>query len=163
VTAAKTKTLRQKIAAASAKMDNPVKRSANPHYGSKFANLRDTMDIVEPVLDELGLAHIVYFNGTTITYEVFDPDTGEVFASALDLKDILAGLDKNPWQSIGQAFTYLRRYLMQAFWGMIPLDDDAQSAPSRTTVKRKDSPLKEFATPVNFHGEEMPNGGGGSL
>lgn len=134
---AKPKSLLHKIAAASAEMDNPKKRSNNPHYSSKFANLRDTMDIIEPVLEAHKLGHVFYFDGTALTYQVFDLESDGLIVSRLDIALLMENLDKNPWQGIGQAFTYLRRYLSQAFWGMIPEDDDGESAPSRAPAAQR--------------------------
>lgn len=155
----KPKTLFQKIAAASAEMDNPKKRATNPHFKSKFASLADTMDVIEPVLEQHGLAHMFFFDGTALTYQVFSPDTDEVIQSKLDLKDILQGLDGNVWQAIGQAFTYLRRYLAQAFWGLVPEDTDAQGAPSRPAAQRK-AQQNVSLSPSPTQSLEHSNGGG---
>jgi hypothetical protein len=165
-TATKPKTFLQKIAAAAGEMDNPKKRSDNPFYKSKFANLSDTMDIVEPVLDTWGLAHRVYFDGTAIVYCVYDPDTSEAILSSLDIGPIMSNLEGNVWQQMGQAFTYLRRYLAQAFWGMIPEDDDAKSAPSRPAAQRVSTPsTRRGGTPAKSPDifPEYENSNGGAL
>lgn len=163
-TAAKPKTFLQKIAAAAAEMDNPKKRATNPHFKSKFANLGDTMDVIEPAMEAQGLAHCTFFFGTIITYSVFDPETGEKLESSIDLESILSGLDGNVWQQIGQAFTYLRRYLAQAFWGLVPEDDDAQSAPSKPAAQRKTEPVQTLGEQQDQSDATMraavSNGGG---
>lgn len=127
----------QKISAARGDMSNPQKNSTNPHFKSKFAGLEETMAVVEPALVDNGLDHMTFFNGTSIVYQVYCPETGESVQSSLDLGHVLSGLEGNVWQQIGQSFTYLRRYLAQAFWGLIPEDTDAQSAPSRPAAQRK--------------------------
>lgn len=139
-----------KIADAGRAMTNPLKTSTNPHYKSKFASLEETMAVVEPVLETYGLGHTTIFNGTCIQYQVWDIETGAMIFSSLDLKDIMQGLEGNVWQQIGQAFSYLRRYLSQAFWNLVPEDTDAQSAPSRAAA-----PAARRATPVasNGHGD----------
>ena len=121
------------VAAASAEMANPVKASTNPHFKSKFASLEQTMGVIEPVLAKHKLGHTFRFDGTSLVYIVFDPESNEREISSIDLKDIMNDLSGNVWQSIGQAFTYLRRYLAQAFWNLVPEDDDAQSAPTKNT------------------------------
>lgn len=126
-----------KIAAASNEMVDPKKTSTNPHFQSKFAGLDATMGVIEPVLLNHGLGHQTIFVGTTIVYRVWDTETGADTASSVELATILEGLAGNIWQQLGQAFTYMRRYLAQAFWNLVPEDDDAQSAPSRPAAQRK--------------------------
>lgn len=142
-----------KIAKASSEMVDPKKTATNPHFGSKFANLEDTMAVIESVLQANGLGHNTVFNGTAIRYQVWDVETGVLTASELELKDILDGLSGNVWQSIGQAFSYLRRYLAQAFWSLVPEDDDAQSAPSRSAA-----PAARRATPAQSNGHAQESG-----
>lgn len=129
--------LYQKIAAASAEMVDPKKTSVNPHFHSKFAGLEETMGVIEPVLLKHKLGHHTIFDGTAIIYRVWDTETGEAADSRVDLASILDGLSGNVWQSLGQAFTYMRRYLAQAYWGLVPEDTDAQDAPVRPAAQRK--------------------------
>lgn len=126
----------KRVSAAGLEMENPKKRADNPHFKSKFANLGTTMDVIEPVMAEYALGHIFIFDGTTLVYRVFCLIEPESFFqdSRIDLADVLQGLSGNVWQQIGQSFTYLRRYLSQAFWNLIPEDDDAQSAPRRQSA-----------------------------
>lgn len=123
-------------------MVDPKKTSENPHFKSKFASLEATMDVIEPVLSKHGLGHQTIFSGTHIQYVVWDTSTGEKRISSLDLALLLEGLTGNVWQSLGQAVSYMRRYLAQAFWGLVPEDDDAQSAPSRPAAQRKPADVK---------------------
>jgi hypothetical protein len=143
-----------RVSAAGLEMENPKKRAENPHYSSKFANLADTMDVIEPVMAEYGLGHIFVFDGTTLVYRVFclaEPES--LFQdSRIDLADVLQGLSGNVWQQIGQSFTYLRRYLSQAFWNLVPADNDAQSAPQRKATKPA-AKRKIDRTPVDRHGD----------
>lgn len=131
-----------KIAAAQREMMDPKKGSTvtTPKYTHKFASLEATMEVVEPVLEKYKLGHIVIFESREISYLVFDLETGHGIKSNLELP--LDNLDGNVWQQIGQGFTYLRRYLAQAFWQLIPEDDDAQGAPQRSkpTASRTQSP-----------------------
>lgn len=162
-TASKPKTFMQKIAAAAGEMENPKKRATNPHFKSMYANLEGTMDVIEPVLEKHGLSHLFFFDGTILNYQVFDPETEDLMQSSLDLKDILVGLDGNVWQQIGQAFTYLRRYLAQAFWGLVPEDDDANSAPSRPAAQRKAQQAGPVHRPPVETGMNEDSNGGGAL
>lgn len=126
-----------KIAEASNEMVDPKKTSTNPHFKSKFAGLDATMEVIEPVLQRIGLGHNTVFDGTAIVYRVWDCESGAIVESRVELASILEGLTGNVWQSLGQAFTYMRRYLALAFWNLVPEDDDAQSAPVRPAAQRK--------------------------
>jgi uncharacterized membrane-anchored protein YhcB (DUF1043 family) len=128
--------LLQKIADAQDEMDNPKKRADNPHFKSKFASLADTMDVIETALGKHKIGHLFVFEGTSLTYRVYDLDSDEVVISSLDISILMEGLSGNVWQQMGQSFTYLRRYLSQAFWNLVPEDTDAQDAPSRPAAQR---------------------------
>lgn len=122
--------LLDKIALAAAEMLPPKKELANPGFkGTKYAGLAQVALVVEPVLLEHKLSHQTFFEGRNIVYRVWDMETGEEFRSSLEMP--LDNLSGNVWQGIGQGITYLRRYVMVAFWNLIPEDDDANSAPRR--------------------------------
>jgi hypothetical protein len=148
--------LLDKIATASAAMGDLKKDATNPHFSSKFASLEATMDVIEPALREFGLGHQTVFEGTAIIYRVWDCETGVVVESRVELASILDGLGGNIWQQLGQAFTYMRRYLAQAFWNLVPEDDDAQSVSHRPAAQRKPIGVKGAAntgTPMNGSGD----------
>lgn len=127
--------LQDKIALAAAEMLPPQKAMSNPAFkGTKYAGLAQVAAVVEPVLLEHKLAHQTFFDGRNIVYRVWDMETGEEFRSSLEMP--LDNLSGNVWQGIGQGITYLRRYVMVAFWNLIPEDDDGNSAPRRETPAR---------------------------
>ena len=121
----------ERVADAAKAMENPKKRSDNPFFKSKYADLSTTMDVIEPELEKAGLAHRFVFDGTKLVYAVFDPKTKEYVKSEFDIGILLTGLDGNVGQEMGKLITYFRRYISQAFWGLVPEDDDAQGAPTR--------------------------------
>lgn len=147
-------------------MADPKKTSENPHFRSKFASLEATMEVIEPVLSKHELGHQTIFAGTCIQYVVWDTNTGEKCISSLDLQLLMGGLAGNVWQGMGQAVSYMRRYLAQAFWGLVPEDDDAQSAPSRPAAQRRTS-LKDDQAKAEIaagpHADEHHSNGGGAL
>lgn len=136
-----------KISMAADTMTNPKKSSDNPHFRSKFAGLDQTMAVVEPALREVGLGHNTTFDGTAIVYRVWDIDTGRGTESRVELASVMEDLTGNVWQQIGQSFTYLRRYLAQAFWNLVPEDDDASSAPTRASSPARARKDAEKASP----------------
>ena len=127
--------LNDKIALAAAEMLPPKKDLSNPAFkGTKYAGLAQVAAVIEPVLLEYKLSHQTFFEGRNIVYRVWDMETGAEFRSSLEMP--LDNLSGNVWQGIGQGITYLRRYVMVAFWNLIPEDDDGNSAPRRETPQR---------------------------
>jgi hypothetical protein len=90
------------------------------------------------VLEKHKLGHRVVYRGKEIVYQVYCLDSEFMLESALELPiDNMMG--SNVWQEFGKATTYLRRYLAQAFWNLIPEDTDAQGAPKTEAPARKTS------------------------
>jgi hypothetical protein len=138
-----------KIHAAQQVIDNPKKTSSNPAFkgrNAKYAGLEATMDVVDAALAEVGLGHTVFFQGRNIVYRVFDLSNGAYLDSAAELP--LDGLTGNVWQQMGQAFTYMRRYLAQAVFQLIPEDTDANDAPKRTAPARATTAGPKHTSPV---------------
>jgi hypothetical protein len=151
--AAKRLLLTDKIALAQGEMLPPAKALSNPAFkGTKYAGLAQVAAVVEPVLTEHGLAHLTLFRGREIVYRVWDMESKEQIESSLEMP--LDNLSGNVWQGIGQGITYLRRYVMVAFWNLIPEDDDGNSAPRRETPAR---------LPETQDSPDQPSTGGGSL
>lgn len=145
--------LLDKIALAAGEMLPPKKEMSNPAFkGTKYAGLAQVAAVVEPVLVKHGLAHQTLFQGDDIVYRVWDMDTAAEVRSSLRMPvDNLSG---NVWQGIGQGITYLRRYVMVAFWGLIPEDDDGNSAP------RRETPARTQSTPTEETIANVQSGGG---
>lgn len=143
--------LMDKIALAAGEMLPPKKALDNPGFkGTKYAGLAQVIAVVEPALQEHGLAHQTLFDGRNIVYRVWDMDSNATLESSLEMP--LDNLTGNVWQGIGQGITYLRRYVMVAFWGLIPEDNDANDAPPRVKAP---TPTAETIAAVQS--------GGGSL
>lgn len=146
--------LLEKIAVAAAEMLPPKKEMSNPAFkGTKYAGLAQIAAVVEPALAENGLAHMTTFQGRQIVYTVFDLEHGTQINSNIEMP--IEDLSGNIAQQIGSMTTYFRRYLMVAFWNLIPEDDDGNDAPRRAT------PARAAATPTSETIAEVQ--GGGSL
>jgi hypothetical protein len=131
---------RLKMNEAQLDMTSPLKTEKNTitkaGHTVMYAGLFGTMCVIEPVLAKHKMGHSVFFEGRNLVYRVYDLETEEVFDSSVELPlDAMTG--SNVWQEFGKATTYLRRYLAQAVWQLVPEDDDAVGAPKTTPPARK--------------------------
>lgn len=135
--------LRLKMNEAQLEMTAPLKTEKNTitkaGHTVMYAGLFGTMTVIEPVLAAHKLGHTVFFEGRNLVYRVYDLETDEFFDSSLELPlDNMQG--GNVWQEFGKAITYLRRYLAQAVWQLVPEDDDAVGAPKTEKPPARKAP-----------------------
>jgi hypothetical protein len=122
------------LAKAQSEFTQAVKESDNPYYGSKYADLAAVIGAVRPALNKNGIAMMhtlesdlerqvaivtagLYHGEQFMEFEVEAPATAKG-------KD---GQPKFDVQSIGAAWSYLRRYTLQALCGLASEDDDGNS------------------------------------
>lgn len=115
----------------------PAKKdTANPYYGSKYADLSGIMAAAIPALSKNGLA---VCQTTLVDFEkkmagvdsILAHSSGQFIADSLLLPATMKAKDGTPRfdaQSIGAAITYARRYSYQSLVGIAAeVDDDANS------------------------------------
>jgi hypothetical protein len=117
------------------------KDSVNPFYKSKYADINSLLDIVKPVLNEVGLLVVqplgILDGKNILMTKVFDDDK-IVLESSIIIPDNL-----DP-QKIGSAITYYRRYSLQSLLLLEAEDDDAESAkPKKTEIAETVRDLKK--------------------
>lgn len=111
------------LAAAQMEMGNAAKDSSNPHFKSKYADLKSVRDAALPALTRNGIAvtqpleigEIVNVQKTIFTHV----ETKESIETSIPLL-----LGKNDMQGIGAAITYARRYGLMSLAGIAPAEDD---------------------------------------
>ena len=117
------------LAQAQSVMGGAVKDSANPFFKSRYADLSSVVDACRGPLTANGIAVIQSpsAEGPRVSVE-----TLLVHASGQWVSGTVTttAKDDSP-QSIGSAITYLRRYGLQSFVGIAPVDDDAEAAQGR--------------------------------
>lgn len=129
--------------AAMGEIDNVVKDSANPHFGSNYASLAATLDTIRPVFARNGLA-LFQSPGTinaagdrVLLVGVLMHTSGQNIRVEMELP---LGA-KSTAQAAGSAITYARRYQAMAVGGIAPVDDDgnaaSESSPAKSTPSRK--------------------------
>jgi hypothetical protein len=129
------------LAKAQGEFTQAVKDSDNPYYGSKYADLNAVISAVRPALNKHGIfmthdlesdlerqCAIVtvgfYFGEQFIEVTAEAPATGR---AKKDERNEGVAATKFDVQTIGAAWSYLRRYTLQAICGLASEDDDGNS------------------------------------
>jgi hypothetical protein len=122
--------------------DAPRKKSVNPHFKSKFADLEEVIDATQPALDACGLA-VVQFpcsSAQGVGVETLVSHTsGQWMRGRYELP-----LAKSSPQDGGSAITYARRYALLAALGIAAEDDDAETAQGRGKSKPEAKPVRSL-------------------
>lgn len=116
-----------------------LKRSLNPHFGKKYADLAACIEAVIDALNDNGIALTQTCHEspdgviveTTLVHESGDSwSGGKLFVPA----------EKRDPQKFGSALTYARRYSLSATCGIAPEDDDANAASESRPAPRQQTP-----------------------
>lgn len=124
-------------------IDNVVKNSANPHFGSDYADLAAVLDTVRPVFARHGLALLtapgkVDAAGNLALTWMLVHKSGEFVSGEMSLP-----IGKPSAQAGGSCTTYMRRYLTAAVGGIAQIDDDGNAAsepPKKAAPKAAKAP-----------------------
>lgn len=120
-----------------------LKTSTNPHFNSKFADLKSVIEVAQPALNDNGIAFLqpLSFNENRVCITtVLLHESGEWLSDTLEVP-----LVKMDAQAVGSATTYGKRYSLQAFLGIRSEDDDGQSASEPVQQKAE---IKKFPAPA---------------
>lgn len=121
------------LAKAQGEIENAGKKSVNPHFKSKYADLAEIVNTARPVLTRHGISliQIPSYDGQVASVEtILLHESGEWLSGISS-----SPLQKADPQGIGSATTYLRRYAAAAMCFLAQEDDDANSA-SKSTAKQ---------------------------
>ena len=123
------------------------KDSVNPFYKSKYADINSLLDVVKPLLNEVGLLAVqpleIREGKNALITKIFDGDK-VILESAIIIPDNI-----DP-QKIGSAITYYRRYSLQALFLLEAEDDDAESS-------KPEEKGKGWKEKYNYNGGEATN------
>lgn len=117
-----------------------VKDSSNPYYKSKYADINKFIEVLKPILNEVGLVVVQPLAThkksmtTGIETRVIDPDTDDFMTSFVKIPE------NTDAQKMGSTITYFRRYALQSLFFMQAEDDDANVA-SGKEIKETDLPF----------------------
>lgn len=112
----------------------PKKRSSNPHFKSKFADLETVLDAIQPALDVCGLAVVQFPSsgpGGVGVETLVSHASGQWLRGRYELP-----LAKSSPQDGGSAITYARRYALLGALGIAAEDDDGETAVGRGKSER---------------------------
>lgn len=114
------------LAAAQGEVGNATKRSDNPHFRSKYADLAEVLNTTRETLPHHGLSltQSTAFDGSFVhvTTVVAHAEGGWISSTASCIPA------KSDAQGIGASTTYLRRYGAAAMAGIAQEDDDGNAA-----------------------------------
>ena len=131
------------LAKAQSEFTFAAKESENPAFHSKYADLASVIAAVRPSLSKNGIAFL-QFDESDVERQTASVTTalyhGEQWIS-ITSEAPAAGMKGFNVQSLGAAWTYLRRYTLQAVCGLASDDDDGNSlAVENPPVARRGSP-----------------------
>ena len=110
-----------------------TKDSTNPFFKSKYFDINQILESVEPILLKNGLVIMQPVSDGKVSTILFHVDSGESIDSSIDLPNIA-----DP-QKLGMAITYYRRYTIQSLLALQAEDDDGNTA-SKETKKDNSKP-----------------------
>lgn len=128
--------LLQSLSKVKANLGKMSKDSVNPFFKSKYFDVNQLLEHVEPLLQENGLLLLQPIQDGKVKSIIYLIETGENIFSEIEIKDL-----GNP-QNVGSAITYYRRYTLQSLLGLQAEDDDANKA-SNPENKNNASPSQK--------------------
>jgi len=131
------KELLKALAAAKKEIAPIAKDSTNPFYKSKYFDINQILESVEPVLFNHGLLVMQPVKEGRVSTILFHVESGESIESDIDLPNIT-----DP-QKLGMAITYYRRYTIQSLLALQAEDDDGNTAKKEVenTEAKKEEPV----------------------
>lgn len=148
------------LAKAQGEYDKAVKDSANPYYGSKYADLASVTGAVRAAFSKHGIAIVQTVTadleqqtaGAT-TYLYFGEQWVSTTCELPAVGKSKDGKDRFDAQTIGAAQTYARRYTLAPLASVAPEDDDGNSI-VRDDARKFGKPAEPRYTPAQA--EQMP-------
>lgn len=120
------------------KIGKMTKDSTNPFFKSRYFDINQLLEHVEPLASENRLIILQPIIDGKVRTEIIHVDSGEMKFSELSLSD-----NKNP-QNIGSEITYYRRYTLSSLLGIQAVDDDGNIASQTTETKPQPKQEKEL-------------------
>jgi hypothetical protein len=134
-------------ALAAFQVECPVIFKDTTGYGYTYADLPAIFKVIMPLLDKhgLGFTQILRDNGVETT--VFHIETGESVTGHIVVPTDVELKGMNPYQVMGSAFTYYRRYALSSMLGIITdKDTDAQGEQVKRAEPKTEPRTKRVIT-----------------
>lgn len=140
------KTIKLFTALAAFQQEVPVIFESSTGYGYKYADLKQILTAINPIMKKHKLGFTQLLNDNKITTVVFHTLSGESIQSEVEIPEDVTLKGMNKFQVVGSGITYYRRYSLSAILGLVTdADNDANpnnkpeaktpSAPKKTTLE----------------------------
>ena len=140
----------KKIAEAKKEIGAISKSSTTPFFKSKYFDINDLIQHVEPILQKHDLLLLQPLLDGKVVTQIIDLERGEKECSEIALENIT-----DP-QKKGSEITYYRRYTLQSLLGLQAEDDDGNIASGNTQpTQQPKKQSKERKTLTKMQGKEM--------
>ena len=157
-----------RMLAAQERIGKISKDKTNPFFKSKYADINIIIEMVKPILNEEGILFMQPLSNVDgkpaiTTILMHDKESIEYTTVFPDLPKPVEGKKSNPFQDMGSAITYYRRYALISILGLEAEDTDGNTTSSQSTAPKKKQPKaqsqqaeSEKEIPVcNLCGKEM--------
>ena len=146
------KTIYTKLAELKKEVGKMTKDSKNPFFNSKYFDINQLLEHLEPLLQKNGLIVLQPIINKEVVSKIIEIETGDEICSSLELPPLT-----DP-QKIGSAITYYRRYTLQSLLGIQAEDDDANKASGKETKKEPEKWLNVDSEEWNALAKVVENG-----
>ena len=143
------RTLFNRLLVAQEKIGKISKDKENPFFKSKYADINIIIEMVKPILNEEGILFLQPLSNVDgkpaiTTILMHGKESIEYTTVFPDLPKPLEGKKSNPFQDMGSAITYYRRYALISILGLEAEDTDGNisaqpSAPKKEQQKTQSS------------------------
>ena len=120
------------------------KDSKNPFFKSKYFDINQLLEHVEPILQKHDLLCLQPIIDGVVTSEIIDVETGDKVISGMALTNIT-----DP-QKRGSEITYYRRYTLASLLGMQAEDDDANKASNKRAATKPSMNEAQLEKAIEF-------------
>lgn len=133
------------LAKALPELEGAKKKSANPHFKSKYADLGSVIDAIRPIAEYgIWFRQVLHEGERGVTVETLYTGHGATISAG----SLFMPADKANAQGFGSALTYARRYALQAAFGLPSEDDDGNAASEpRKPAQAEEAPPPEYLFP----------------
>lgn len=89
------------------------------NFKYQYTDLPAIFNAINPLMEKHGLGFTQMVNGTQLCTTIFHVKTGEKIEGCADIPQGVELRGMNPFQSLGSAITYMRRYQLSAMLGLV--------------------------------------------
>lgn len=112
----------------------PIIHKGTSGYGYSYADLPDTIEIINPYLAKNKLSFTQLVGSANVKTIIFHWESGESIETITDIPQGVTLKGMNDFQVLGSAITYIRRYALSSALGLVTdTDPDANGVKEKPT------------------------------